>query len=90
MIICGERDSEGVRFYDILKGKHAPLPKTQEEQFKLQDLFLINLEAAVSGPRLLDLSLGLDVNGKILQFLNLRIVNKRDEFPWQDRSKKEN
>lgn len=89
MIVCGERDNEGEKFYDLLKAKHAPLPKTQEDQFKFQDLFLVNLEAAVSGPRLLDPNLGLNVNEKIIQFLNLRIVNKQDEFRWQDRTKKE-
>jgi hypothetical protein len=65
------------------------LPKEAQDLVRQQDLFLISLDAAVPGPRLLDPNNGLDVGNKVMQFLQLRLVNKRDLMRWQDRAKKE-
>jgi pimeloyl-ACP methyl ester carboxylesterase len=89
MIIRGRNDADAQKLYDQLRVKHAPLPKEAQDLVRQQDLFLISLDAAVPGPRLLDPNNGLDVGNKVMQFLQLRLVNKRDLMRWQDRAKKE-
>ncbi|MBM4003916.1 MAG: alpha/beta hydrolase [Planctomycetes bacterium] len=89
MIIRGSNDADAQKLYDQLKVKHAPLPKEEQDLIRQQDLFLVSLDAAVPGPRLLDPNNGLDVGNKIMQFLQLRLVNKRDLMRWQDRTKKQ-
>jgi pimeloyl-ACP methyl ester carboxylesterase len=54
-----------------------------EEAAQKQTLFYIEVDTNLQGTQLLDPRL--DLERKIKGFIDLRLVNKKDEFPWRDR-----
>jgi pimeloyl-ACP methyl ester carboxylesterase len=89
MVIYGTDDaasSTGRRIYNSLKRSHRPVPEDREEAEQLQDLFLVELNTSLRGTKLLA-SQTLNVTDQIRRFIQLRLVNRRDLFPWQDRTR---
>lgn len=84
LLIGGSKESDIKTIYNQLKRKHAPTPTDEEERLKHQDLFYFLEETELKGTRLLRAGLGVDQ--KILQFIDLRIVRKAEDFPWTDRT----
>jgi pimeloyl-ACP methyl ester carboxylesterase len=87
MIIYGKKDSDaaqdGNRIYSTLKRFHPDEPETPEEVARRQKLFLVELNTSLQGTKLLHGSL--DTAKRIEQFIELRLVNFRDRYPWQPR-----
>lgn len=88
LVIVGAEDTKGVaearKIHGMLHGHRPKLPADREEALKVQDLFLVdNVPTNLSGTRLL--GRGLRVEEHIAQFLNLRLVDRKADFPWQER-----
>ena len=83
MLIGGKTEAGLKNLYNQFKAKHAPTPTDEEEAAKHQDLFYIPLDTELRGTDLLHPDLMMwDV---IRHFLDLRFVNKAENFPWQER-----
>jgi pimeloyl-ACP methyl ester carboxylesterase len=85
MVVGGtqSRDFTDVRrLYNSLKRFHPTPP--QDLRAEQQDLFLVDPATNLEGAQLLDAE-GLDIHGKIIGFINLRLVNKLDRYPWAER-----
>ena len=85
----GTKEPDAVKLYKQLETKHAPIPKSDEDRIKYQDLFQIELDTTeVKGINFLDPQYGFNLEPEIYKFLKLRLINKRDDaaFAWQDRS----
>jgi hypothetical protein len=54
-----------------------------EDRLRKQDLFLILAPTPLQGTKLLDRAL--PVGGNIMKFLELRLLNKREDYPWAER-----
>ena len=82
MIIAGTQDpaayGEATRLHTSLKRKREPLPKDDAERLKAQDLFLIGLNTSLQGGKLLGRPT-FDIEKKIAAFIQLRLVNQRDD-----------
>jgi pimeloyl-ACP methyl ester carboxylesterase len=88
LVIVGADDSKGLsearRIHGLLHGHRPKLPSDREEALKVQDLFLVdNVPTNLSGTRLL--GRGLRVEEQIARFLELRLVARKADFPWQER-----
>lgn len=89
MIVSGKQDNKGLpeakRMHNSLQTFHAKVSNDPEEIKKKQDLFLVTPETSLQGTKLLDR--GLPILGNIVNFINLRLVNKLDEYSWSDRKR---
>ena len=88
LMVGGRGESEYKQLYNRFsgKGRYKPDDEKPEERAKRQDLFMYPIETELRGAALL--SPELPVNNYILQFINLRIVQRADDFPWKSREKK--
>jgi pimeloyl-ACP methyl ester carboxylesterase len=91
MVVFGAQHAEmasvGRRLHKTLQRFHAPLPKDKVEQRKKQDLFLTELPTSLQGTKLLTSS-ELGLARLIEEFIQLRIVALRDDYPWRSRARK--
>ena len=92
MFVAGTKDSkatkEAKKVYDALQRHHPKLPDDPDERRKVQELYLIQPETIVSGTKLLAnavLVRDLQVREMIAIFLERRLLDRKAEFPWQDR-----
>jgi alpha-beta hydrolase superfamily lysophospholipase len=93
MLVAGARDSkataEAKKIYDSLQRHHPKLPDDAEERRRVQELYLIQPEANLSGTKLLAdavVERGLTVKEIIGDvFIKRRLVDRKSDFPWQDR-----
>lgn len=85
MLIGGSKEADIKTIYNLLKRQHAPTPSDDEERAKHQDLFYFLEDTDLRGTKLLNPRDGLGVDKKILQFIDLRCVNKAADYPWVDR-----
>jgi pimeloyl-ACP methyl ester carboxylesterase len=92
MFVAGTKDSkstkEAKKVYDALQRHHPKLPEEPDERRKLQELYLIQPEVNLSGTKLLASSVAvrdLPVREMIAIFLERRLIDRKSEFPWQDR-----
>ncbi len=89
MLIYGKDDpesSKAERLYTTLKRSHRPLPDDPTEAAKLQDLFLVELDTSLRGTKLLTTQT-LHLTDSILQFIQRRLVDREESYPWRDRSR---
>lgn len=85
MVAVGANDPasfrEAKRIYSGFERKRPePAP---EERVQKQTLFWIEVDTNLQGVQLLDPRLGLEAS--IKRFIDLRLVAKKSDFPWQDR-----
>jgi pimeloyl-ACP methyl ester carboxylesterase len=88
MIIYGKDDPEretAKRVHTTLRRSHRLVPTASTEPDPLQDLFLVELDTRLRGTKLLGNQV-LSVADRIVQFIQLRLVDQADSFPWRDRS----
>ncbi len=89
MVIFGEQQSDaataGRRIFNTLKRSHREIPTDPQERQRLQDLFLLELDTSLQGTKLLT-SNALKVPERIEEFIQWRLVDRADQYPWQDRS----
>ena len=87
LIVAGKNDrtgySDAKRLYSQLEPFH-PDPPTAEMREK-KDLFLGEPDTSLRGDRLITGS-GLNVAGMIKSFIDFRLVAKRDDYKWTDRT----
>jgi pimeloyl-ACP methyl ester carboxylesterase len=87
MFIAGSKDSkssaEAKKLYNSLQSHHPKLPDEEAQKLKSQELFLIQPETSLSGTKLLGSATG--VSQKIAKFIELRLVDRKADFPWQER-----
>lgn len=86
MLVGGRSESDIKQLYNKFKAKHAPVPEDEKERVKHQDLFYFLEDTDLRGAGLLGPEL--QVSRNILQFIDLRIVQKSDDFTWQSRERK--
>ncbi len=72
---------EAARIHSRLERVRPPVEKDQVAQ--KQDLFLIVAPTPLQGTKLLDRALS--VNRAIMTFLNWRLLQKMEDFPWTER-----
>lgn len=89
MIAVGEDDrkalNEAKTIYDRLKRYHAPIPESPDEQRQKQDLFWIPIKTSLQGTKLLG-ERGLPpLHQFIANFINMRLVEKKDMLGWNKR-----
>jgi len=87
LIVAGKKDRNGYsdakRMYSQLKRWHPDPPPAELREKK--DLFFGEPDTSLSGPQLITAP-GLNVAGMIKTFIDLRLVAKRDDFKWTDRT----
>jgi hypothetical protein len=87
MIVYGRGDASSAktakRVHSMLARFH-PEPNDPED-IRQKDLFLIGLDTSLRGTKLLDAE-GLRVKAKIAGFIKLRLVERRANYPWTDRT----
>ena len=87
LIAAGNEDSkvfgEAKRLHSSLQAFHPRVSDDPAEQKAKLDLFFVTPPTKLQGTQLL--GNGLPVTNNILGFINLRLVSKMDDFPWQDR-----
>lgn len=86
MLVGGRAEQDIKQLYNKFKAKHAPTPEDEAERVKHQDLFYFLEDTDLRGAALL--APELPVNRNILQFIDLRIVQKAEDFPWKSRERK--
>ena len=69
----------------LYASSHREIPTDPQERQRLQDLFLVELDTSLQGTKLLT-SNALKVPERIEEFIQWRLVNRADQYPWQDRS----
>jgi pimeloyl-ACP methyl ester carboxylesterase len=88
MLIAGKRDTksynEAKQMFNRIERHHA-VPEDPAERVTKQSLFLIEPDTELRGTKLVDPRAGLPTIQSILQFVTLRLVNRKDEFPWAER-----
>lgn len=89
MIAYGSGDhkaaAEARKFYDPFK-RARPAPEKKDEA-RLLDLFFDDYDTELQGTELLNPRNKLAINKRISNFITLRLVNKQNNFKWQDRKK---
>lgn len=95
MIIVGDKDKKDAAYRDAkalnskLERFHAQMPRGEKDpdgwKEKHQDLVLYSPQPSTSlqGTKLL--SSTLPVDKAIMRFIELRLINKASDFPWQER-----
>ncbi|MFO0817432.1 MAG: alpha/beta fold hydrolase [Pirellulales bacterium] len=86
MLVGGKTESDVKQLHNKFKAKHAPVPEDEAERVRNQDLFLFLEETDLRGAALLGPEL--QVSPTIMRFIDLRIVNKAEDFPWKSRERK--
>jgi pimeloyl-ACP methyl ester carboxylesterase len=90
MLIAGTKDtkatSEAKKIYNSLHGHH---PKVDDDDEARKVVVLLQPETALAGTKLLTTSLRLPTWGSppqaIARFIDLRLVDRKADFPWQER-----
>ena len=94
MILAGNQDagafSDAKRLYKAFD-RFRPDLDSPEDKAKYQDLFLPagdgdGIETSVQGTKLLQTPANLRVGQYILAFINARLIQYADDFPWGERS----
>jgi pimeloyl-ACP methyl ester carboxylesterase len=90
LILYGRDDPTGdasKRLYNTLKRAHRPVPSgsPDAEKEKLQDLFVAELSTSLRGTKLLA-SQTLNVTDRIRDFIQRRLTDRQEFYPWRDRS----
>jgi len=86
MIVAGTKDksaSEAKRMHNSLQAHHPKISDDDEDRQKKQEVFLVQPDTPLSGTKLL--GPGLPVPQNIAKFIELRLVNRKSEFPWTER-----
>jgi len=87
MFVAGTKDSksaaEAKKLYKSLETHHPKLADDDQDRLKRQELFLVQPEVSLSGTKLL--GSGSRVPQDIAKFIELRLVNRKSDFAWQDR-----
>jgi len=88
MLVAGEKDTkataEAKKLEKELKSQRPKVADDDPDRSKLKEVFLIQPDVSLSGTKLL--ASGTGVPGNIAKFIELRLVNRKANFPWQDRS----
>ena len=86
MVIYGKKDakaaSDGRRVYNNLKRFHAPIPADRDARVAKQDLFMIDVNSHLQGVKLTSHPDLEKPRNAISKFIEYRLVNKRNEYPW--------
>jgi hypothetical protein len=88
LIIYGRDDptsDASKRLYNTLKRAHRPVPAGSQDADKLQDLFVAELNTSLRGTKLLA-SQSLNVTDRIRNFIQRRLADRQEFYPWRDRS----
>lgn len=92
MIVAGSQDSksnaEAKKMHNALEHHHPKLPEDPVERKKVQSLYLVQPQTSVSGTKLLSPSVAvgdLTIREMISIFIERRLVDRKADFPWQDR-----
>jgi hypothetical protein len=87
MLVAGKEDAkafaEAKRLHSKLQPFHPKPSNDPEMDRKNLDLFLVTPDTNLEGSKLL--SPALPVANNIANFLNLRLVEKQDQYSWTDR-----
>ncbi|MBC8875884.1 MAG: alpha/beta fold hydrolase [Planctomycetes bacterium] len=87
MFAVGENDrksfSEASRIYNRIEKIRPEPPEDLAERLRKKNLFLMKAETTLQGTKLLGRAL--PVNGYIVKFIELRLLNKREDLPWSNR-----
>jgi pimeloyl-ACP methyl ester carboxylesterase len=88
MLVAGEKDTkataEAKKLQKELQSQRPKVSDDDSDRNKLKEVFLIQPDVSLSGTKLL--ASGTGVPGNIARFIELRLVNRKADFPWQDRS----
>jgi pimeloyl-ACP methyl ester carboxylesterase len=91
MVVFGAQNqsasASGRQLHKMLQKFHPPVPKDDEDRQRYQDLFVYELPTSLQGTKLLS-SPDLQLPQLIGEFIQLRIVDRRDEMPWGSRARK--
>jgi len=85
MLVGSKTESDIKSIHNKFKAKHAPPPESQEERDKHLDLWYYLEDTEVRGIKLL--APELPVNKNIMTFIDYRIVNKAEDYPWKTRDR---
>jgi pimeloyl-ACP methyl ester carboxylesterase len=90
LLVASRTESEYKQLHNRFngKGRYKPDDESPEERGKRQDLFMYPIDTELRGTALL--SPELPVNNYILQFINLRVVQRGEDFPWKSRKRETN
>ena len=87
LIAVGKNDrksfSEADRIYDRIERIRPEPPDDRMERLRKKDLFLSQADTTLQGTKLLGRAL--PVNGYIVEFIKLRLLNRREDLPWSNR-----
>ncbi len=92
MIIVGDKDNnsdfrDAKALHSKLERFHVQMPRDEQDpaawREKHQDLALYPLATSLQGTKLLATTLPVDK--AIMKFIELRLINKASDFPWQER-----
>jgi len=87
MLVAGNEDAksyaEAKRLHSKLQGFHPKPTGDPDVDRKQQDLFLVTPDTELQGSKLL--SRALPIVNNIANFLNLRLVERQDQYSWSDR-----
>lgn len=88
MLIAGSKDTksaaEAKKLHKELQSHRPKVPEDSEDRARLLDVFLIQPDTSLAGAKLL--ASVPSVTQNIARFIELRLVNRKDEFKWQDRT----
>lgn len=92
MILVGNKDRKGMKqarqLNSSLKRFHLPVPGDSEEKSGTKSLFFMDFRTSLKGTKLLDAPVSKKKFGPhdwIASFIQLRLQNKQDEYPWRER-----
>jgi len=87
MIAVGKNDRKSFSEADRIHGRIEKIrpepPEDLAERRRKKDLFLMKADTTLQGTKLLGKAL--PVNGYIVEFIKLRLLNKREDLPWSNR-----
>jgi pimeloyl-ACP methyl ester carboxylesterase len=88
MFVAGTKDSKSIgeakKIYGSMLSHHPKVPDDDDKKrLEAKELFLIQPETNLSGTELLSRGTGVPEN--IGRFIELRLVNRKGEFPWAER-----
>ena len=76
--------TSGRRICRTFERSHTPIPANTPDRKKKQDLFTHELPTSLQGTRLLSVR-ELKLRENLREFIALRVVARRDQFPWKSR-----
>jgi pimeloyl-ACP methyl ester carboxylesterase len=89
MIIFGRDEPDAVaarRLASTFKRSHRPVPSDPDEARLLQDLFILEKPTRLKGSKMLEVP-ALNLISEIREFIQLRLVDRQEMFPWRDRTR---